>query len=145
MGPQAWCLRHGRPHMLLWYVTNPRNRNTEASIRARFVRAQSGPIINGMRCLLWDGYCNPITGYGQVQFGGRLRTVHTLAWEWEHGPAEQQVNHHCDVRYCVELLHLYVGTQADNMRDMVQKGRNSNGTDRVRLYEPRRIFDHFRK
>jgi hypothetical protein len=33
------------------------------------------------------------------------------------------VLHHCDVRDCYEITHLFTGTQADNIHDMWAKGR----------------------
>lgn len=75
-------------------------------------------------CWLWIG---PRTtkGYASTSWQGRFRQVHRMLWEREHGPvpAGLYVLHHCDVRHCVNPAHLYVGTQTDNMRDMVVRGR----------------------
>ena len=35
--------------------------------------------------------------------------------------------HHCDNKGCDEPLHLFLGTQADNMADMAIKGRGRSG------------------
>jgi hypothetical protein len=41
-------------------------------------------------------------------------------------PKNLYVLHHCDERSCCNPEHLYVGTQKDNMRDMVARGRLGN-------------------
>ncbi len=37
--------------------------------------------------------------------------------------------HHCDNRPCVNVDHLFVGSQQDNIRDMHRKGRARNGKE----------------
>jgi hypothetical protein len=37
-----------------------------------------------------------------------------------------QVNHHCDNPPCVNVEHLYEGTQIDNMRDKLARDRDFN-------------------
>lgn len=76
-------------------------------------------------CLLWTGALL-LSGYGAINdCRGRIRTVHRVAWEIEHGPVPEGlfVCHHCDVRSCFEIGHLFVGTPQDNSMDCVFKGR----------------------
>lgn len=37
------------------------------------------------------------------------------------------IRHECDNTRCINPDHLVIGTQADNMRDMIQRGRSATG------------------
>lgn len=50
---------------------------------------------------------------------------HRMAYALTNGPPENDVLHRCDNRPCCNPAHLWDGTQADNMADMVAKGRQS--------------------
>lgn len=79
-------------------------------------------------CWVFTGYCHPTRGYGQMGRGGRsdgLIETHRAAWVLTHGeiPAGMFVCHRCDNPPCCNPEHLFLGTHADNMRDMKAKGR----------------------
>lgn len=65
-------------------------------------------------------------GYGHFRVQGKLKLAHRIAYELVHGkfPDTFDVLHNCDNRACVNPGHLWLGTDSDNMRDMVAKGRN---------------------
>src|SRR5262245_58279388 len=79
-------------------------------------------------CWLWDGSYSG-GGYGTFYVGGRLKQMpaHRFSYEVHKGPIPEGlfVCHHCDVRECVNPDHLFVGTQSDNIQDMLIKKRGN--------------------
>lgn len=69
-------------------------------------------------------------GYGRISLGGRgdrrLVGAHRASWQIVNGPIPDGlfVLHSCDNPPCVNPQHLRVGTNADNMADMVVRGRD---------------------
>ncbi len=79
---------------------------------------------NDAGCWLWTG-CRNVKGYGSFNIANMPQVAHRVRWAREHGPipAGLMVLHRCDVRSCVNPGHLFLGTAADNTRDMIRKGR----------------------
>ena len=91
-------------------------------------------------CWLWTGATVEM-GYGlinRMKDGKRKAYLaHRVSYEIHYGPIPdgQMVCHNCDKNYppgdmsyrrCVRPDHLFLGTHADNMQDMAQKGRNQH-------------------
>lgn len=66
--------------------------------------------------------------YAMAICGGIRSNAPRIAWMIANGtavPAEMYVLHSCDNPSCVRPAHLHLGTQSDNMREMVERGRAS--------------------
>lgn len=83
---------------------------------------KSEPRPNG--CIEWTGGLNNC-GYGQTSIYAKHVLAHRLAFELANGPipAGVYVLHTCDNRVCVNPDHLWLGSQLDNVRDAITKGR----------------------
>lgn len=86
-------------------------------------------------CWLWRGGKNG-NGYGNFripEFGRVSFSAHRVAYLCVNGSFPDGglvVRHKCDTPLCVNPHHLECGTVADNMRDMVERGRARTGDQR---------------
>jgi len=75
-------------------------------------------------CWLWQAYKNA-HGYGVLGKNNGTLLAHRVVYEDAVGPipAGLHVLHRCDNPPCCNPAHLWLGTHADNMADMREKGR----------------------
>lgn len=87
-------------------------------------RILSRVSVTDSGCWAWNGARRP-NGYGNINVEGKTLSVHRASWIAFNGeiPDGLQVCHRCDVRHCTNPSHLFLGTQKDNMIDMISKGR----------------------
>ena len=79
-------------------------------------------------CVLWPG-TRTAAGYGQLRVGGVQVYAHRALYESVYGPipAGLVVRHKCDVPACVNVEHLEIGAQRDNVQDAFSRGRIRSG------------------
>lgn len=80
-------------------------------------------IFGASECWHWRGSIDTL-GYGRTRMLGENR-AHRASWRIFKGdiPDGMKVMHKCDTRCCVNPDHLMLGTQLENIRDMLNKGR----------------------
>ena len=79
-------------------------------------------------CWNWRG-AKAGAGYGLGWYKGKKIYAHRLAailWLKMSVEDKRQVLHRCDNPLCFNPKHLFIGTQLDNVLDMIKKGRNVN-------------------
>ncbi len=79
------------------------------------------------RCWLWTG-AKDSKGYGKFSIEQKYCGAHRASWLIYNGeiPDGMLVCHHCDTPACVNPVHLWIGTQSENLKDSVRKGRHSS-------------------
>ena len=96
------------------------------SLAERFVEKTHRDPVTG--CLLWTGAIDS-SGYGSLGFQGKVVGAHRVAFFLVHGrwPTPCAL-HRCDTPACVDVTHIFEGTNADNSADAVAKGRARGGS-----------------
>lgn len=99
---------------------------TSADLRENTIDSPTG-------CWVWcagltkPGRPNGKHIYGIAHWRGKTRRAHRVSWEVHRGPIPPGlcVLHKCDNPPCINPDHLFLGTQSDNARDMLAKGRGA--------------------
>lgn len=88
-------------------------------------------------CWVWTA-AQTSTGYGLMGFRGKMIKTHRASWMIYRGeiPKGMFVCHSCDLNYptgdtsyrlCCNPHHLWLGTNQENVDDMIQKKRHAHG------------------
>lgn len=116
---RGWCKRHYDR----WYRTGSPEFPAPKSATARLLeRARLQD-----ECLVWNGPTADPNGRGSVRYKGRTWRAHQVIWMEANGPIPDGlvIRHTCDVMACLNIEHMLIGTQRENMHDMKlrQRGR----------------------
>tara|TARA_B100000029_G_C16807582_1_gene679174 strand:- start:12 stop:488 length:477 start_codon:yes stop_codon:yes gene_type:complete len=75
-------------------------------------------------CWIWRSIDS--NGYGRIWYNNRSYLAHRLSYELHHRftlTPKQVIRHRCHTPLCVNPHHLCIGTQKQNVDDMLQAGR----------------------
>jgi len=83
-------------------------------------------------CYEWQAYRNK-KGYGVFYTAGKSWLSHRFAWTLKYGaiPEGMLICHSCDNPSCINWRHLWIGTNRDNLDDMLRKGRSRQGEKHI--------------
>lgn len=96
-------------------------------------------------CIIWP-FSFSKDGYGKVRLPGRSMRAPRAAYLLFYGNEPNHLAcHHCDNRKCINPLHIFDGSAAENTRDAISKGRwaqgAKNGSAKRAQTDPGRVFD----
>lgn len=82
-------------------------------------------------CILYTRTKLTNRGYGRYRYKGKMVLAHRVEYCKANKISlesirELVVRHKCDNPQCINPEHLELGTQADNIRDMNERGRQAN-------------------
>ncbi len=106
----------------------------------KYIRKNSGRFINTVKnrfyakvlipnndgCMLWAGCLTP-KGYGSFRVKGKDTHASRFSYLLHCGniPKNLCICHKCDNPACVSPEHLFIGTQKQNVMDMIKKNRQN--------------------
>lgn len=92
-------------------------------------------------CWIWLAFFRPTYPGYNIKGDGKWRSSydHRLMYEFMFDSFDKklEVLHTCDNPKCVNPNHLWQGTQADNIKDMMEKGRKSYNNGSIGSKNPR--------
>ena len=124
---RGWCSTHysrwqrHRDPLAGGRYRRPPELTTEAEIFAWFMPGDPPPAEE---CWDWPAACLE-SGYGRFGLdSSTMVSAHIASYRIYHGPTNGlNVLHSCDRPICVQPAHLHLGTQLDNVREMIERGR----------------------
>jgi hypothetical protein len=102
-----------------WEIVPGAGPEHPARFEAKFCRGEPD------ECWLWTA--DRASRYARLGVAGKMLYADIIAWALANGRWPEQgevVRHACDTPKCVNPAHLSIGTHADNVADMVARGRH---------------------
>jgi hypothetical protein len=105
-------------------------------------------ILDENQCWKWQGHINHKKGgYGQLSYNKKTLKAHRISYEAYYAERLGDLHclHKCDNPSCVNPLHLFPGTNLDNVRDKVKKGRCYTGNQKGENNGASKLSDIYQK
>jgi hypothetical protein len=115
----------------------------QEEIEKRFwekVKISTINFYNNEPCWEWLA-CVDKNGYGIFRLNGKNEKSHRFSFILKNGEIKNNlfVCHACDNPKCVNPNHLWLGTNQDNVDDMMKKGRQLKGDDHWSRKKPDKL------
>ena len=122
MGKSSRVPGRGMPRFICSHLTAGYAR-TKERIVLHGTPNRHGAAEGGGDCWIWFKV-KPGT-YGRIMVNGKKVKAHRYSYEKKYGPIPSGLHacHTCDNPRCVNPDHIFPGTDTDNVRDCVRKGR----------------------
>lgn len=103
-----------------------------------------GKLNNGKEILLEEkengcieciSHCKDKDGYTRIKYNGKHERLHRIIYMLKYGeiPKKMVIRHKCDNPSCCNINHLEIGTPKDNVRDMIERGRDKYHTKKPNI------------
>lgn len=119
----GYCLNHYRKFKK---YGDPTFRKNNHGLYSNYLEAFESQIIKDdiSGCWLWRGANSQ--NYGVISINSKKIRANRFSYEHYYGTFDNKliVCHHCDNPACVNPIHLFLGSQSDNMKDCFKKGRH---------------------
>ena len=118
---QGYCNKHYRRYLKYGYVNET---SFDLTPLERLLKNSKKNKIND--CIEWKGSKNK-EGYGSIMINHKLTKTHRLSYQLQIGeiPSGLLICHSCDNPSCINIQHLWVGTDKQNTADKYLKGRQN--------------------
>lgn len=90
-------------------------------------------LENGcMKCI---SHCKDSDGYTRIRYNGKHERLFRVIYIKNFGkiPKGMVIRHKCDNPYCCNIEHLEIGTPKENVRDMIERGRDLYHKPKINL------------
>lgn len=83
-------------------------------------------------CIECLSHCKDNCGYTRIWYNGKQERLFRVIYQLKNGdiPKNMVLRHTCDNPSCCNIEHLVLGTQKDNVDDMIKRGRSKQCTER---------------
>ena len=86
-------------------------------------------------CIKCLSHCTDKDGYVRIRYNGKHDRLFRVLYQQKYGeiPKGLVLRHLCNNAWCVNVEHLKVGTQKENMEDMINCGRSPKGKRNLKI------------
>ena len=87
-------------------------------------------------CIKCISHCTDKDGYVRIMYNGKHERLFRVLYMQKYGdiPKGMVIRHKCDHPYCCNIEHLEIGTRLDNVRDMIERGRDVYHNPKKKLW-----------